>query len=442
MTEDKPDDLPEETDSLFDSLRRMGKPAVPDKLAPDKLATDKLLTGKRGDKPDHHLIRPRRALREPGEQDAVDPPAGLDRPKLDTNKAPAKSSDEQSAEPDKKLSRRKVERSGGERRHASQVVPPGETAHRRRSRLIRELEAGREGEFDTDQPSNPLTNIIRAEPTLPVDGTAEAEPEKPAKEAKKKKEADSLRDLAETRTPIEEYRRRRKLLTHDLELTAGGLDSRYVKYDRKNLAKVFAEMLAARQFDTFANDRVWRAARMESRITFLNTVMIIHSKIYGYQPAKLDDRFYEDITNYPSSASNPTGITSYDRERAVIQLYPSFWNNEVSFPDMISEVFEQNTRNHVRQMVQMYSVGQIKHDDPRYAQAALFNVQIDTYDELVNAQTTEDVKAGKRVTTAMFMPPNEMGFDIYAKSCAEKILERLFEVIDDPSDGSGGSARR
>ncbi|MBV6633790.1 MAG: hypothetical protein KI792_12255 [Alphaproteobacteria bacterium] len=432
MTKDKPDNLPDETDSLFDSLRRMGSRPAP---------------GKATSTPPEKPARPKRPSKPVKDEDVIDPPAGLDRPVFNQvrssetvkKKRRPEAFDEDQA--GKTLSRRKVDRDGTERRHASQVIPPDESAHTRRSRLIRELEAGREAEFDDDAEANPLADLIRATPKLPDAAKKGEDAPKEKAAPKKAKDHDSLMDLAQARTPIEEYKRRRKLLTYDLELTPEGLDSRYVKYDRKNLAKVFAEMLAARQFDTFSTDRVWRASRMESRITFLNAVMAIHSKIYGYQPAKLDDRFYEDITNYPSSASNPTGITSYDRERGMIQLYPTFWNNGVNFPDMISEVIEQNTRNHVRQMVQLYTVGQLKHDDPRFGQAALFNVQIETYDELVNARTTEEVKAGKRVTTAMFMPDHEKGFDDYAKACAARIKERLFEVIDDPSDSDDRGGR-
>ena len=330
-------------------------------------------------------------------------------------------------------------------RKASQVIPPSERMTERRSRLIRELEAGREAAFDgqSDRGLGDANDLEKADLLSRIVRDRKAEPEasKPVaaeKPAAKAAPQESLRDLAATKTPAEEYRRRRKLLAHDLQIGPDGLDTKFARYDRRKQAVFFAEMLAARQFDTFSSDRIWRAARMESRVTFLNAILHIHSKVHGFTASKLDDRFYEDISNMPSSSANFTGITSFDRERGIILLYPPFWNNAVKFQDMVRECIEQNTRYHVRQMAQLISNRIMKPDDPRFGQASLFNIQIDTFDDMVNALSMEARIAGERIETKQFVPAEEMGFDVYAKQSAQSVYHQLVDLIDEPDSGDTG----
>jgi len=339
-------------------------------------------------------------------------------------------------------------RSGDRLRRASQAPPPGETVASRRARLLRELTAGRDQMHAEDDPLSPLNTAMdsaesdgdilarlarQVEPKPMTEGFDEAA-DKP-KPAKKPEQTDSLRDLATTKTPMEEYRRRRKLLKYDLDIGADGLDCKFARYDRRKQAVFFAEMLATRQFDSFSTDRVWRAARMESRITFINALLAIHSKVYGFSPTTLDDRFYETVSNMPSSVFNVTGNTSYDRERGKIMLYPPFWKNEVGFKTMVRECIEQNVRHHVRQLAQLYSNGQLKPDDPRFGQAALFHIQIETYDEMVNALTNEEREAGEFVETGQYVPEGELGFDVFAKKVGHSIYEQLADVIDEADSG-------
>ena len=334
-------------------------------------------------------------------------------------------------------------------RRASQAPPPGETVAHRRARLLRELTAGREQMPSDDDPflswggtpegvgqdGDILARLARQADLKPPSEAGDAPAAKP-KAAKKPDQADSLRDLAVTKTPMEEYRRRRKLLKYDLDIGADGLDSKFARYDRRKQAVFFAQMLATRQFDNFSSDRVWRAARMESRITFINALLAIHSKVYGFTPTTLDDRFYETVSNMPSSVFNVTGNTSYDRERGKIMLYPPFWKNEVGFKTMVKECIEQNVRHHVRQLAQLYSNGQLKPDDPRFGQAALFHIQIETYDEMVNALTSAERDAGEYVETAQYVPEGELGFDRFARQIGQSIYEQLADVIDEDDTGA------
>lgn len=325
----------------------------------------------------------------------------------------------------KTLSRKAISGKTDAPRHASQVAPPAESANLRRSRLIRELEAGREEVFNSPNPTQPAEKPAAAAPAKPA--------AKPTAET-----GDRLRNLAEERTPAEEYRRRRQRLAPNAQINADGLEQTFARYDRRRHAMFFAELLATRQFDTFANDRVWRASRMESRITFLKAVLATHSKVCGLTPALIDDRFRTDPTTLPNSVRNQTGITGYDRERSTILIYPPFWNNLVSFPDMIAEVIEQNTRNHIRQMWQMLNNGQLRPDDPRYVQMQIFKIQIELYDEILNRMTAAQRKEQKEPDTSIFLPPGELGFDRYTRQVGQMLREQLLDVID----ASGVQSRR
>ncbi|MEO0392240.1 MAG: hypothetical protein AAF213_03215 [Pseudomonadota bacterium] len=349
-----------------------------------------------------------------------------------------------SADPKKPAENNSPEKS---QRRASQAPPPGEKVAHRRARKLRELAAEQEKADETqteplaslgadDGKSGDIIARMAREPVSPP------KPDPAAKAEEKKKPSakatDGLRGLADTKTPSEEYRRRRKLLKYDVDIGGDGLDTKFARYDRRKQAMFFAEMLATRQFDSFSSDKVWRAARMESRITFLNALLAIHSKIYGLSPAKLDDRFYEDISSMPSAAFNPTGNTSFDRERGMILLYSPFWKNEVNFQTMVRECVEQNIRHHVRQWAQLYSNGQLRPDDPRFAQAALFHIQLETYDEISDALSAEARQAGEHVETKQFVIDGEMGFDVHAKLVSRSIHAQLLDVIDE----AGGTGRR
>lgn len=234
--------------------------------------------------------------------------------------------------------------------------------------------------------------------------------------------------LADQPAPSATYLRARARLPYDTAIGADGLEAQYSRDHMKRQIVFFAKMVDAFHFDRFVQPRVWFAAQMESRITFLNNILALHSKAYDLTPAVIHDRFTGDLPTMPRSIVNRTGLTGYEPETRRILAYPPVWNGEVSFDAMIGQIIEQNTRNHARQLASAYTRGELRVSDPRYYQAAIFALQIEAFEELL-AETKNEEEVDALDSTA-FLTGGEIGFDTHARRAGETIRAQLGALIE------------
>lgn len=250
-----------------------------------------------------------------------------------------------------------------------------------------------------------------------------------------------LRHISAIETPREQYYRRRLRLAMTLDIGLDGLERQFGIFDRKARAMFFAQLLEVRQFDTFANHQVWFAAKMEKRISFLNDILQIHSKIYQLTPARIDGYFTGEVPTNPDSAIGHTALSAFDPEQQKILINPPFWHNAVTFEAMIGTVIEQNCRNHARQMCRLYDGGQLRADDPRYGQSALFSAQWHVFELARQSRETEEER--RAFVTGRFIGGNdieEIGFDEYANHYGEAIRMKLVDLLSGAATASNARA--
>lgn len=239
-----------------------------------------------------------------------------------------------------------------------------------------------------------------------------------------------LQKLTLSNTPLESYKRRRAKLTSSLDIGLDGLERQFGIFDRKCRAMFFAQLLEIRQFDNFANPQIWFAAKMEKRLGFMNDVLNVHSRLYQLNPARVDAHFTGELPTMPDSAIGNGNLSAYDPEQQKILINPPFWHNAVTFEAIIGTVIEQNCRNHARQLCQLYDRGQMRADDPRIGQAALFSIQWRTFDQA--RQEMKDEAERKQLTTSWFTGTGdiaEIGFDEYAQLSGEAIRLKLIDLL-------------
>ena len=249
-----------------------------------------------------------------------------------------------------------------------------------------------------------------------------------------------LKKIAAAQTPQEAYQRRRARLTLGLDIGLDGLERRFGIYDRKCQAMFFAQLLEIRQFDTFANPQVWYAVKMEKRLTFLNDVLAIHSRIYNLPAATIDAYFAGEVPTAPDSAIGQGDLSAFDPEQQKILINPPFWHNAVTFEAMVGTVIEQNCRNHARQLCRLYDGGQLKADDPRFGQAMLFSIQWHEFEAIRQSLKTPEER--KRLVTGYFTGTGseEIGFDEYAIQTGEAIRLKLVDLLS--GSAAGGFSTR
>ena len=244
---------------------------------------------------------------------------------------------------------------------------------------------------------------------------------------------DNLKSIAAIQTHAEAYYRRRSRLTLGLDIGLDGLEKRFGIYDRKSQAMFFAQLLETRQFDSFANPQIWYAAKMDKRIIFLNDVLAINARIYNLNAAVIDSFFAGEVPTAPDSAIGQGELSAFDPEQQKILINPPFWHNAVTFEAMIGTVIEQNCRNHVRQLCRLYDGGQLKPDDPRYGQAALFSIQWHEFEAIrQRLKTAEELKTlvtGYFTGHGLANGSDELGFDEYAVQTGEAIRLKLVDLL-------------